>query len=761
MENGPGRTGRDNREAPARMFPEEWSQNPLLPRLLDQARQRFHRHFQDGRYHGTMVNRGKPGYLVAMSPLPRFFPRSLFVAFYLSGAAWILFVAVILPCRSEPLSLRISAKLVGLFLFAIGVPTFIVLVGGFYALKDHEGVAIENLGQQLETSLRSVDERFSEERTRYQKFFNAFVERLSRRFDAGNPGFFSRIRGPLLRVIGSGTAFVVNREGRTVFLPGAAEEAAAGMSIFPKLGQNILTCMNPPEKRDASLLTATIVDDVSNLTGVPLLVNAVQNLGKLWPMELFTRKVFLFVKTFLDDRGSEEFLFFAMVPAIDLETRYLRSCRDRFRRHPEFGLDLHSLSIQDAGAPRILDPVQAGDRPARATRKIARDLLGRSVVRSVIRMADGDHLWVGIKGNNLVLSMLIGDTSLGPMRRQLDRLWGFLLLVAGLVFASTMYIGRLLSGQFLVPIRDIGEGIGAIRRKEFEFQVAVHAPDELGELAAQFNRMMESLGEMNTARLVQDRLLPRDTLEIGEYQVAGLSRAASELGGDYFDYFPLGPDRLLLVVGDVTGHGIPAALGMAIAKGLVTNHAATGAPVPDLLVALNRVLHATSAMDERMRPPRQEGATPGGATPQSRKNPLLMTMVAVELRLETHELTLTNCGHPFPFRQGSLGPPVIVELQGAMTGIRPTIRLYPQTLVLNPGERLIFYSDGMAETLAMPGTSGFDQLGRFLGTRPRLSPADACRDFLDHHPFLATGRPQPDDMTVVVLARKGPSKEGL
>ena len=81
-------------------------------------------------------------------------------------------------------------------------------------------------------------------------------------------------------------------------------------------------------------------------------------------------------------------------------------------------------------------------------------------------------------------------------------------------------------------------------------------------------------------------------------------------------------------------------------------------------------------------------------------------------------------------------------------------RFSPKTLKLEPGDRLILYSDGMAETLSQKGEDGYRALARFFASRPRLPATEACFDFLHHHPFILSGQRQPDDFSVLVLARR-------
>jgi sigma-B regulation protein RsbU (phosphoserine phosphatase) len=370
----------------------------------------------------------------------------------------------------------------------------------------------------------------------------------------------------------------------------------------------------------------------------------------------------------------------------------------------------------------------------------------RRFQQSLLKIRRFDHTILDIKGERYLAAgfpcaqmtdfLLLSLRPLRPLTEELSslrtKLWGFVALSIGF----TVLLGMLLARQFLHPIRELAIGIDAVRRQQFSYKIPLAGGDELGELAAHFNRMMDSLQEMNLAIQVQSCLLPRDELRLGDYRVFGLSQPASELGGDYFDYVPLGEHQLLVLTGDVTGHGVPSALVMAMCKSVVRTHAKGDTSLTTILDNINDVIFQTfTGRDER----------------------LLMTLSAILVDTRRHEALFCNCGHPFPYLVPCSGYPTMVAGIGRPIGARKTLMTTAVPLSLAPGERLVFYSDGLVESLPIRNDEdGFEVFGEFLVPFRPMPIAEACREILARHPSRVSGAPQPDDFTIVILERSAP-----
>ena len=180
--------------------------------------------------------------------------------------------------------------------------------------------------------------------------------------------------------------------------------------------------------------------------------------------------------------------------------------------------------------------------------------------------------------------------------------------------ASLVTTGGILVGLFLVvlaaavmmsfrltrPIKELSEASNRIADGDLNAQVTVKRKDELGQLGDAFNKMVPALRDrmkiresLAVAMQVQQSLLPQTSPKLKGLDIAGHSEYCDETGGDYYDFIELdqlGPDSLAIAVGDVTGHGIAAALLMATGRALIRSHANTTGSLGGVFTAVNKQL---------------------------------------------------------------------------------------------------------------------------------------------------------------------------
>lgn len=254
--------------------------------------------------------------------------------------------------------------------------------------------------------------------------------------------------------------------------------------------------------------------------------------------------------------------------------------------------------------------------------------------------------------------------------------------------------------------------------------------------AAKYFNNLFSLQEMRleaaTASMVQEQLLPAEELSFNDYLTFGISRSASALGGDYFDYFVVRDRYLLVIIGDATGHGVPAALAMAIGKATVLMGLEKSLAPDELVEAMNSTLF------------------------RALRRKLMMTAALLWVDTTTHEFEYRNCGHPYPFKMAVDGSIKQISASGLFLGTKAGYRPgAPFKGILQPGERLLFYSDGLIESMPVANDQdGYIAFNDYLLSRPKLPIREACQDILDNHPFFKLKQPQPDDFTALIIERR-------
>ncbi len=318
--------------------------------------------------------------------------------------------------------------------------------------------------------------------------------------------------------------------------------------------------------------------------------------------------------------------------------------------------------------------------------------------------------------------------SLRPLRWAL----GLGLLATLLVLVS---VYRLLTAMVLAPISDLRAGIEAIRQRQTGIRLPIRRADEFGKLATLFNRTLSGLQELELARLVQTQLLPARIPEVPGYAIAAENLTATELSGDYYDLVPMRDDTLLAVIGDVTGHGAPAALAMAMARAVIAGRSADGETDPaEFLVSLNEVFF------QDMKPSRR-----------------FMTFLAGRLHFREHKIVLANAGHNYPMvfraQTGTVQTP---EMPGLPLGIRRQVPRQLHEIEMQPGDALVYYTDGYTESLLPDGTQvGPEFLEAVLREEaPRAIDAAALlKALVSRLDAIRRPGPRDDDVTMLIICR--------
>ena len=219
-------------------------------------------------------------------------------------------------------------------------------------------------------------------------------------------------------------------------------------------------------------------------------------------------------------------------------------------------------------------------------------------------------------------------------------------------------------------------------------------------------------GEMAAAQQVQQLLLPEEMAVVPGFTMESVYQPAQQVGGDFFQILPTGDGGLLVVVGDVAGKGLPAAMLVSVLVGAIRGVAVYTRDPAELLANLNE---------------RLIGRTQGSFS----------TAVAACIDADGR-VTIANAGHLSPYLNGRE-----LELAGALPlGVMSGVAYETREFCLAPGSRLTFYSDGVVEARNQGGELfGFER-AQELSTQPAAAIVEAAQKF-----------GQEDDITVVTIAR--------
>jgi sigma-B regulation protein RsbU (phosphoserine phosphatase) len=243
--------------------------------------------------------------------------------------------------------------------------------------------------------------------------------------------------------------------------------------------------------------------------------------------------------------------------------------------------------------------------------------------------------------------------------------------------------------------------------------------------------------ELELAREIQQSLLPQHAPEVAGYQVAHRWQAAQEVGGDLIDFVPLSSGSVGMVIADVSGKGIPAALYMVFARTLLRAVAFSGREPAAMLVRTNELVVADSTSD------------------------YFVTAYYALLDAQRHTLIYSSAGHNLALYVPADGAaPRPLTTLGVPLGIVTGAVIEQQALALEPGDVVLFYTDGVTEALNLAGEEfGAERLALLLHTQ-RSAPAETIADAIEAavRDFVG-GAVQHDDFALIVVKRTDAGSE--
>jgi serine phosphatase RsbU (regulator of sigma subunit) len=239
--------------------------------------------------------------------------------------------------------------------------------------------------------------------------------------------------------------------------------------------------------------------------------------------------------------------------------------------------------------------------------------------------------------------------------------------------------------------------------------------------------------ELRVARLIQQTLLPKEVPDLEGYKLAAYYQPAREVGGDFYDFLKLDDEHLGLVVGDVTDKGVPAAIVMATTRTMLRASAQRLDSPGEVLKRVNDVI-------VRDIPPN-----------------MFITCLYAILNLKSGLLRYANAGHDLPYRRRrrstEAGGAEELRATGMPLGLLPGMSYEEKEIVLDRGDSVLFYSDGLVEAHDPHRQMfGFPRLQGLVGAHPGGA---TMIDFLleELARFVGDSWEQEDDITLVTLQR--------
>jgi sigma-B regulation protein RsbU (phosphoserine phosphatase) len=327
---------------------------------------------------------------------------------------------------------------------------------------------------------------------------------------------------------------------------------------------------------------------------------------------------------------------------------------------------------------------------------------------------------------------------------------GLVFLLAGLLVILLLIWW--MATRITRPLARLASAVDHLGRGDLEARVAgVETKDEIGNLAGAFNRMVTDLkvhvdalaretaareaveSELRVARGIQTSLLPTDFPDNDSFELYAINVSAKQVAGDFFDFFLRDDGTLVAIMADVSGKGVPAALYMAVARTVLRHVCSTHDSLGAAMTVANEIL------DEN-----QLGS-------------MYVTLFIGWYDTSSGGLRYVNAGHPPPYRidpAGRVTP--FGEVTGTVLGLLSGRTYAEGQEELAPGDRLVFFTDGVPEAETVDEKFyGEERFVKLLESCAGESVEEICKRVTGTVWDFQAGRLQ-DDVTIMALRRKPP-----
>jgi sigma-B regulation protein RsbU (phosphoserine phosphatase) len=235
--------------------------------------------------------------------------------------------------------------------------------------------------------------------------------------------------------------------------------------------------------------------------------------------------------------------------------------------------------------------------------------------------------------------------------------------------------------------------------------------------------------ELILAREIQQGLLPQSLPQIPGFEIAAVNIPSQQVGGDYYDVIQRSEHEIIVAIGDVSGKGTPAALLMANVQASLRALIPVGLTLAETTARINDLTWMNTSSGR------------------------FITLFWGILNVQTKQFCYVNAGHNFPFLLRANGTVERLEEGGMILGMMKTTSPYQEgTVVLQPGDLLVLFTDGVSEAMNAQGVDFTEE--RFERTLQRLRSASANEVIEQVRKELwsyTQGAPPSDDLTMLVL----------
>jgi serine phosphatase RsbU (regulator of sigma subunit) len=334
------------------------------------------------------------------------------------------------------------------------------------------------------------------------------------------------------------------------------------------------------------------------------------------------------------------------------------------------------------------------------------------------------------------------------LKSERDRIFRLTLIIAAIMVGFGLIGAILLSYITVKPITRLVQGVRTVGEGNLEHQIPISTKDEIGLLTFEFNQMTRQLKaaqeeiikkkvleeQFSIAEGIQRSLIPSPSMKLKDLSIQGYYKAALGVGGDYFDYFEIDEEHMAVILSDVAGKGIPAALMMVNIRTVYRTYIKQKDITPVEIVSIvNNVLAEDLSSD------------------------MFATLFFYIYNRKTRDLLFCNAGHgPLTYYSVREKQVKTVDSRTMPVGIMPDNPQYTnQETRLEPGDIAIVFTDGISEAMNTEREEfGEDRLYSIVAENADKSAEEINRAVIDALDEFVGEAPQHDDISLIIMKIK-------
>jgi HAMP domain-containing protein len=562
-------------------------------------------------------------------------------------------------------------KLLLLFMYANLAP--ITVLGAIsYDYLQSRKVALRN-EFQLESArlLRELDSRFIIQNEKYTRQLNSIVDSINAESGSQmlNTQQIDRLKTAILEYRPS-EAFLVDHKGVIHFgIAANGRSVSHSISYVKNLADAILKFQN---RIIVTADKADVLTKISDPEHTDFVRNSIRDSRKIWPMSIADKMKM----SYWNMLGKpDEYINNYFLLLLWDEEEFQRIFLDQyFCRLPRNNLMAGAFARTSNGR-QIFPDIAKDSNELAAFLKDAAHSSGN--IYGSLQFAGQTHLATGWRGKNMNSTSFIIVYPISEIDAEIGKITRHIFAGAAMSIILTIIIALAVARQFLVPIKSLSAAATAVSLRDYRHRIDIADQDEFGHLGQVMNRMIEGLGELEIAKIVQESLFPEKQPNFLPFDIYGQSVAATTLAGDYYDLIEIDSNRMSVMIGDVAGHGIAAALIMAMAKAGVKMAKSEEMLNGGLFIEeLHKILY--SLKDGQLK--------------------RMMTFQYLLLDKTSAGVNLYNAGHCYPLVVDSRSSETkLIELVSMPLGVDQSPQYSHCSVKLQPGQALILYTDGFIQ----------------------------------------------------------------